>query len=181
MPSIITKGAASATGFGFGSQSPSQYIYAYGNNYLSGGCQSLYVTNNSTNTFTVNSNNLSWVLVGTGSTGATIRTWGATNSPVFIPSSSKFLEVYYYVSVKRSNGSNNNGDINFGFGSAPFNASQQISNQQSIINAGGQPGFYTATIPLLTGTAGNSYYFFGEAVGGQNANVQFQVYTVRTY
>ena len=184
MPTAITKGAASAGGFGFCSnatQNFSQYIYAYGNNYSSGGWQASYDTNNSSNSFTVNSNNLSYLLQGTSTTGATIRTWGATNNQILIPLGSTTLEVYYYVQNKASNGSNNFGSIIFGFGSAPFNFSQQSSDQSSIINAGGQPGFYTATIPLVAGTAGGSYYFTGNATGGQYANIQFQVYTVRTY
>jgi hypothetical protein len=181
MPTIITKGAGAANGFGFCSQISSQYIYAYGNNYLGGGWQHLYVANASTNTFTQATSNLSWVLTGSGSTSSAIKTWGATNNPIAIPSSANFLEVYYYVSVKQSNGSTNNGDIDFGFGTTPFNSSQLLSNQSSTINAGGQPGFYTATIALPAGTAGNSFYFFGLANGGQNANVQFQVYTIRVY
>ena len=184
MPTAITRGAASASGFGFASNSQqnfSQYIYSYGNNYSSGGFGSLYVVDNSTNQFVTNSNNLSWILQGSSTTTSTILTYGFTNNQILIPLGSTFLEVYYYVQNKASNGSNSSGSIIFGFGSTTTNLSQQSSDQGSTINAGGQPGFYTATIPLVAGTAGTSYYFTGVASGGQFANVQFQVYTVRTY
>ena len=184
MPTAITKGAASAGGFGFCSnaqQNFSQYIYFYGNTYSSGGFGRSYVVDNSTNSFTVNSNNLAWVLEGSSSTGSTIRTYGFTNNQILIPLGSKYLEVYYYVTSKRSNGTTNGGNVIFGFGTTTTNFSQLSSDQSSAIIAGGQPGFYTATIPLGSNVAGGSYYFTGEAAGGQNANVQFQVYSVRTY
>ena len=166
MPTAITRGAASASGFGFcanAKQNLSQYIYFYGNTYSSGGFGSSYVVDYSTNTFTSNSSNLAWNLQGSSSTGSTIRTYGFTNNKILIPLGSTYLEVYYYVTSKRSNGSVNGGDIYFGFGTTTTNLSQLSSDQSSAIIAGGQPNFYIATIPLGANVAGGSYYFTGEA------------------
>lgn len=164
-----------------------KYIYYYGNISEDVGYWAwTYAQNGSTNSFSVNvnsnpftSNNLYIQVTGSGTTSAGIwtRIWSA--SAISIPSSHNKMDVYYYVIVKDSNSSDTGGTIEFGLGTGSDDYSKGYYNANSQI--GSTDGAYFTSTVDISAASGGSYYFNTKGSGGQYANVQYRIYSIRTY
>ena len=126
---------------------------------------------------------------GLGSTYAGITTALYTSSPISIPSDHNRLEFYWYLLAKDSNGNDGGGEFDLGLTTTPSSQTYRGSWSNSAVryDAGnGQIGnidgsFFTSTINISSVAGTSNYHVMMAGAGGQNANIDWRLYKVRTY
>ena len=136
-----------------------------------------YTSSGSSHNVVYNADNVAISCVGSGSTGIGISTRWYTNNAIPIPTWAKTLEVYAYVTIKDSNNNDSGGGLWYGFGSTTTNRS--AFNYDISADLGTQDAVYITTTRDISSLAGQSLYFTAVGDGGQYANVQFSVYSVK--
>jgi hypothetical protein len=136
-----------------------------------------YTSSGSSHNVVYNADNANVTCVGSGSTGIGISTRWYTNNAIAIPSWAKTLEVYAYVTIKDSNNNDAGGSIEYGLGSTNINRS--AINVDISTALGTQDALYWTTTIDISSVAGQSLYFTAVGSGGQYANVQFNIYSVK--
>lgn len=154
-------------------------LYNYGdkNIPLTGDWSWNYTNSNSSHSVTYNADNVYILCTGSGGTGIGIYTRWYTNNPITIPTWANTLEVYCYVVVKDSNNNDSAGSIVHGLGTTQTNLSAIQFDLASVLGA--QDGLYNTAELDISGLRGQSLYFTSFGAGGQYANVQYQIYSVK--
>ena len=123
---------------------------------------------------------------GLGSTYAGITTALYTAAPLTIPSDHNRLEFYYYLLVKDSNGNDGGGDMYMGLSTNPT-AQSYGGSYTHIYDAGNNQignidgAFFTTTVDISSAAGSTSHHALMTGAGGQNANIDWRLYRVRTY
>lgn len=159
---------------------PQQYIYNYGTTLAAAGSWTYATTSSaSTHTFTQNADNLYIQCTGSSGTAIGINTRVNNTTAVPIPSTHNKMDIYYYITIKDSNSSDTGGSIEFGLGTGANDYSKGYLDATGSIGTT-DASYFTSTVDI-TSAAGGSYYFNTRGSGGQYANVQYSIYSIRTY
>ena len=124
---------------------------------------------------------------GLGSTYAGITTALYTAAPLTIPSDHNRLEFYYYLLTKDSNGNDGGGEMYMGLSTNPTNQSSYGGSYTHIYDAGNNQigntdgAYFTTTVDISSAAGSTSHHAMMTGAGGQNANIDWRLYRVRTY